>query len=69
MKNTSIICIDLAKSKFQAGLFNKHNILKSNKQYSESALLKFVAISRSYYLYGGMCHLKLSWSLLSKPRT
>lgn len=44
MKNTSIICIDLAKSKFQAGLFNKHNILKSNKQYSESALLKFVAM-------------------------
>ena len=40
---TTTITIDLAKTVFQAALFNKHGVLKSNKKYSEAKLRELVA--------------------------
>jgi transposase len=40
---TTTITIDLAKTVFQAALFNKHGVLKSNKKYTDSKLRELVA--------------------------
>ena len=43
MKNTTTICIDLAKTVFQVALFNKHGVLQSNQQQSQAKMVEFIA--------------------------
>ena len=43
MKNTTTICIDLAKTVQQVALFNKHGALKSNRKMKPEAMVEFVA--------------------------
>lgn len=43
MKNTTTICIDLAKTVQQVALFNKHGALKTSRKMKPEAMVEFVA--------------------------